>query len=61
MAFCDRSAFSDPAVELSSLKSEYRIPKTETISNDQNSNDPNNSRIWQREYDFVFVIRAFDI
>ena len=42
-------------------KSEARNPKSETISNDQNSNDPNKRRIRHDEYDFVFGIRTCDI
>ena len=43
------------------LKSEARNPKSETISNDQNSNAPNKRHSRHSDVEFVFVIRAFNI
>ena len=43
------------------LKSEYRISKYETISNDQNSNDRNKIMAWMKAKNgAVFVIEQFE-
>lgn len=48
-------------LEMKYPKSEKSNPKSETIINDQNSNDPNKKHTWHRDDDFVFLIWSFGI